>query len=85
MCMAALHWARVDTVYYGATIADADDGRLQRAATAGRRTAAPRRQQIETDPAAAAGRMQAVVCGVEGESEAKSVLENDEVRMTNVE
>ena len=23
-CMAALHWARVDTVYYGATIADAD-------------------------------------------------------------
>jgi tRNA(Arg) A34 adenosine deaminase TadA len=22
--MAALHWARVDTVYYGATIADAD-------------------------------------------------------------
>lgn len=26
MCMAALHWARVDTVYYGATIADADAG-----------------------------------------------------------
>ena len=26
MCMAALHWARVDTVYYGATIADADMG-----------------------------------------------------------
>src|SRR6185369_9878268 len=25
MCMAALHWARVDTVYYGATIADAND------------------------------------------------------------
>ena len=24
MCMAALHWARVDTVYYGATIADAE-------------------------------------------------------------
>src|SRR3989304_3950276 len=24
MCMAALHWARVNTVYYGATIADAD-------------------------------------------------------------
>src|SRR5687767_9706728 len=24
MCMAALHWARVDTVYYGANIADAD-------------------------------------------------------------
>jgi len=24
MCMAALHWARVDTVYYGATIDDAD-------------------------------------------------------------
>ena len=24
MCMAALHWARVDVVYYGATIADAD-------------------------------------------------------------
>jgi guanine deaminase len=24
MCMTALHWARVDTVYYGATIADAD-------------------------------------------------------------
>jgi tRNA(Arg) A34 adenosine deaminase TadA len=24
MCMAALHWARVDTVYYGATIAHAD-------------------------------------------------------------
>jgi tRNA(Arg) A34 adenosine deaminase TadA len=24
MCMAALHWARVQTVYYGATIADAD-------------------------------------------------------------
>lgn len=24
MCMAALHWARVDTVYHGATIADAD-------------------------------------------------------------
>src|SRR5918996_893721 len=24
MCMAALHWARVDTVYYGATISDAD-------------------------------------------------------------
>lgn len=23
MCMAALHWGRVDTVYYGATIADA--------------------------------------------------------------
>ena len=23
MCMAALHWARVDKVYYGATIADA--------------------------------------------------------------
>lgn len=23
MCMAALHWARVDTVYYGATISDA--------------------------------------------------------------
>ena len=22
--MAALHWARVDTVYYGATIADAE-------------------------------------------------------------
>lgn len=26
MCMAALHWARVDTVYYGATIADATGG-----------------------------------------------------------
>jgi guanine deaminase len=26
MCMAALHWARVDTVYYGATIADAEAG-----------------------------------------------------------
>jgi tRNA(Arg) A34 adenosine deaminase TadA len=25
MCMSALHWARVDTVYFGATIADADD------------------------------------------------------------
>lgn len=25
MCMAALHWARVDTVYYGATIADAEE------------------------------------------------------------
>jgi tRNA(Arg) A34 adenosine deaminase TadA len=25
MCMAALHWARVDTVYFGATIADADE------------------------------------------------------------
>lgn len=25
MCMAALHWSRVDTVYYGATIADADE------------------------------------------------------------
>jgi guanine deaminase len=25
MCMSALHWARVDTVYYGATIADADN------------------------------------------------------------
>jgi tRNA(Arg) A34 adenosine deaminase TadA len=25
MCMAALHWARVETVYYGATIADADE------------------------------------------------------------
>ncbi|MEX0819315.1 MAG: nucleoside deaminase [Pirellulaceae bacterium] len=24
MCMAALHWARVETVYFGATIADAD-------------------------------------------------------------
>lgn len=24
MCMSALHWARVDRVYYGATIADAD-------------------------------------------------------------
>ena len=24
MCIAALHWARVDTVYYGATIADAE-------------------------------------------------------------
>jgi len=26
MCMAALHWARVDTVHYGATIADAAAG-----------------------------------------------------------
>lgn len=26
MCIAALHWARVDTVYYGATIADATAG-----------------------------------------------------------
>jgi len=25
MCMAALHWARVETVYYGATIADAEN------------------------------------------------------------
>jgi guanine deaminase len=25
MCMSALHWARVDTVYFGATIADADN------------------------------------------------------------
>ena len=25
MCMAALHWARVETVYFGATIADAAD------------------------------------------------------------
>jgi tRNA(Arg) A34 adenosine deaminase TadA len=25
MCLAALHWARVGTVYYGATIADAQD------------------------------------------------------------
>jgi len=24
MCMSALHWARVETVYYGATIADAE-------------------------------------------------------------
>jgi guanine deaminase len=26
MCMSALHWARVDTVYYGATITDATGG-----------------------------------------------------------
>lgn len=26
MCMSALHWARVGTVYYGATIADAAEG-----------------------------------------------------------
>jgi len=26
MCMAALHWARVETVYYGAAIADATAG-----------------------------------------------------------
>lgn len=26
MCMAALHWARVETVFYGATIADATAG-----------------------------------------------------------
>jgi len=26
MCMSALHWARVETVYYGATIADAAAG-----------------------------------------------------------
>lgn len=26
MCMAALHWARVRTVYYGATIQDAEQG-----------------------------------------------------------
>lgn len=25
MCMSALHWARVETVYYGATIADANN------------------------------------------------------------
>jgi tRNA(Arg) A34 adenosine deaminase TadA len=25
MCMAALHWSRVETVYYGAAIADADE------------------------------------------------------------
>lgn len=25
MCMAALHWARVDTVYFGATVQDAAD------------------------------------------------------------
>jgi len=25
MCMAALHWARVDTVYFGATVKDAAD------------------------------------------------------------
>ncbi|MDC0935337.1 nucleoside deaminase [Pirellulales bacterium] len=25
MCMSALHWARVETVYYGASIADAED------------------------------------------------------------
>jgi guanine deaminase len=25
MCMAALHWARVDTVYFGASIADANE------------------------------------------------------------
>lgn len=25
MCMSALHWARVESVYYGASIADADD------------------------------------------------------------
>jgi tRNA(Arg) A34 adenosine deaminase TadA len=25
MCMAALHWARVETVYFGATVQDAAD------------------------------------------------------------
>ena len=29
MCMAALHWARVQTVYYGATIADAREAGFQ--------------------------------------------------------
>ncbi len=26
MCMSALHWARVETVYFGATIEDAEAG-----------------------------------------------------------
>ena len=57
MCMAALHWARVDTVYYGATIADADEAGLQRASTAGGRTAPARRQQAEARAECAHQRM----------------------------
>ena len=44
MCMAALHWARVETVYYGAAIAARHGRRLQRAAHLGRRNRSPRRQ-----------------------------------------
>ena len=34
MCMAALHWARVDTVYYGATIGDAREAGFNELAVA---------------------------------------------------
>ena len=86
MCMAALHWARVDTVYYGATIADADDGRLQRAAAAGRRAAAARRQQAEAG-AAACCRKNASNCLPSGRRirTRKCIREMTNARMTNGE
>ncbi len=61
MCMAALHWARVETVVYGATIADAESAGFNELAHRRRRHCPPWRQHGEAARRRAARRVRGAV------------------------
>lgn len=50
MCMAALHWARVDTVYFGATVQDAKDAGFNELQIAAEKVAAMGGSKVKLVP-----------------------------------
>ena len=80
MCMAALHWARVDTVYYGATIADADVAGFNELQLPAKELLRLGGSKLKLIPGLLARRMQSTVRRVEREPEQERSIEmtNDE-------
>ena len=73
MCMAALHWARVDTVYFGAG-SRRRGHRLQRAVHRRPKDSVDGRQQSKTDRRRAAGRMPETVPGLRQTADGENLL-----------